>query len=148
MSRSYRKVRSEWASFAFPKKEKKSIKPKSVAPERVLQEQANCLYDAMQIKFLRLWDELFSAITMSTNGARFWLMKELKGWPDNMLFIPIGDKYNLVFCPELKRKGEDLNAGQRDMARKINMVMIDDFDELEKQVKKFVKDAEKLNGDK
>lgn len=143
--KSYRAVRPTWSGFAFPKKEKKAVKPKNAKPEKELQEFANKYYAAIGIKFLRLYDELFSVIAMSSNNCKYWLQKELKGWPDNILFIPVGDKYNLVFCPELKKKGKNLSSGQVLMAEKINMKMFDDQDILIEAVNEFKKAAEKID---
>jgi len=121
---------------------------KAKTPEDIIQGQANSLYEQMQLPFLRLWEELFTAIETSRipHGVKIDLYKKLRGWPDNMIFLPVGSKYNIAFFPELKSDVGKRRGSQKDKARELNIPIFKIFDKLFAETTEFVRFAEWLDG--
>ena len=61
----------------------------------------------------------------------------LAGWPDLMIFEPDG-KYNRSLFIELKKKGGKPTGHQKRKARRLNVMLIDNFEDFREQLELFL----------
>jgi len=131
--------------FKKPRKKKKGSRTE--APVQA------ALDDYLEMKgmdYFRIPDLLFNvlAILFKTNklngGVYSKLVSYLKGWPDNMAFIPLTDKY-LLACPiECKSATGETHGEQKIKARRLNYQIPRSPEESIQIVNQFEKDWEKL----
>ena len=61
----------------------------------------------------------------------------LAGWPDLMIFEP-SEKYNRSLFIELKKKGGKPTGHQKRKARRLNVMLIDNFEDFKEQLDNFL----------
>jgi len=64
------------------------------------------------------------------------ISKYFKGWPDLMIFIP-GESYNRCLFVELKSKRGKMTQGQKNLSRKLNVVIAKSLEDFIKTVEVF-----------
>lgn len=112
--------------FKEPKKTKKGSKT-----EAPVQAALNYYLDLKGIDYFRIPDELFTFLIYHLEKAIREhrvseeikikkLLKTLKGWPDNMVHIPLTEKY-LLSCPiECKSDKGKMHGEQKNKGRRLN----------------------------
>lgn len=143
--------------FLLPKttREKRECKPivkecKPIVKEDVIQKQANDIYELKGIPYLRMGSELYSVIFSNPQlpiGVKKKISDEIKGWPDNMLFLPITPKFNLNCHIELKTETGKLNKGQNDKSKVMSVNIARDYKAIQAIAEKFIWFADKLRAD-
>jgi hypothetical protein len=127
------KVKKGWEGFALPKKQRVRPAPKAKESEATLQAKTNALLDYAGIEYLRMSSDLYRCIfanpTIPIHIKRF-IKEQIAGWPDNMIFLPISDKYNLSLNIELKTSIGKQNHRQADLARRIAIQVLRSEDEV------------------
>jgi hypothetical protein len=130
--------------FLLPK-HAKVRRGKAKTPESELQDFANALLNVMGLAYLRLSSSALRSIFANPAVPTYvkkHVSDELGGWPDSMVFYPLGNGINLVLGMEIKTETGKLRASQKRRARDISMVVVRSRDEIEKVVKDFKKFAE------
>ena len=132
----------------FPKKPRK--KKKGSRTEAPVQAALDEYLEMKGIDFFRIPDLLFKVLvklfkTNKLNGGVYSkLVSYLKGWPDNMAFIPLTDNY-LLACPiECKSATGKTHGEQKIKARRLNYQIPRSPEESIKIVNQFEKDCEKI----
>jgi len=135
----------------FPKKSK--TKPKGSRTEAPVQAALNDYLDLKGLYYLRLPDLLFSIIIKELKATHNIyreikiknLLKFLKGWPDNMVFFPLHDKY-LLACPiECKSATGKSHGKQKVMGRELNYQIPRSPQDAINIVTQCLKDFDKIN---
>lgn len=147
MKSKYR-IRPDQVGLAYPKKIKVKVKDgKIVEPENSMQGKAETLLEIHGINYLHLPTErIYNALQTSKcpGYEKANILLALKSFPDLMCFLPISDKYNLSWGPELKTKTGKLKKGQRNMGHAMSIPVIRDIQKFEDELQEFKRAAEKL----
>jgi len=108
-----RVIRSDYAGRAHPKMKRVKKRPskKALTPEDRLQGAADELLTLYHWVHLHLPDGMFRAIKSHprlSEGVKINLLTELRSWPDNMPFLPIGKYKGVSFClsPLIENKSD------------------------------------------
>jgi len=113
-------------------------------PELALQKQCNDTLDAYRIRYIYIPDNIHRWITMNApEEIKIFFRKVFGGIPDNVCFIPIGDKYNLCLCLELKSAKGHLHGKQKHWEKELAVQISRDPDKTIETIKEFIKDADK-----
>lgn len=144
-----RTPRSDQNKLKFPKVKRTKIgkKKKSGTPEKIIQGQVNGYLEAVGINFLRFPDTLFRAIFANPRippHIKRLIKTEIAGWPDNMLYIPVSDKFCLACAVECKSDVGKLRGMQKTRSKEIPFNIIRDFDNFKVLVSEFERAAEKI----
>ena len=131
--------------FKKPRKKKTGSKT-----EEPVQAALDTYLELRGIDFFRILDLLFKVLvtffkTKRLNGGVFKIIiSYLKGWPDNMVYIPLTDKY-LLACPiECKSATGKTHGQQKVMARRLNYQIPRSPEETIEIVDQFIKDHERI----
>jgi len=124
-------------------KNKRKDIPKGAKTEAPVQSATNGILENMQIPFFRVPDRLWFWLKTKCPA---WLLKDcskhLAGWPDNMAFIPITNKY-LLACPiECKSRTGKMQGKQKKLGTKLNYQIPRSSDDALEIITAFIKDAE------
>jgi len=108
--------RHDYSGFAFPKAQRKKSVERAAAPEKSIQAGLDARLRFAGIKYLRLSETLLRTIfanPMIPVHIKKIVSDELAGWPDNICYIPISDKYCLCAMIECKTTIGKLNGAQK-----------------------------------
>jgi hypothetical protein len=95
--------------------------------EEALQRQCEQYLRARKIDFVRIPDWIYRLVT-SNPKLRKWISQYFKGLPDLMIFRQWKSPYNLALFVELKKKGGQLSQGQEALGRRLNVLVIREFE--------------------
>ena len=115
--------------------------------EKHLQAQCEMWLEVQKIPFLRIPDAAYHLLVKNpkycSEASRY-----LKGIPDLTIFNPNGNGYNDTLCIELKVGKNKASGGQKAFARRVNVIIIRDFETFTKTVTDFIngKPLEGSNG--
>jgi len=131
------------------KRKKKAKYPKKAkAPENYLQAQVNSMLEWMNIKYIRIPD-LIGRLCSRYSPLKPWekeiLSDAFKGAPDNILMIPINDRYFLGLNIELKSEVGTLSKGQRDWKKEVPVTVCRDLGGVQKALKDLLGMVDHLN---
>lgn len=127
-----------------------SSKKRAWVPESILQTFINDLIVSRGIESHRVPDSFWAWARSLPAKEQCFLAALFAGRPDNVLFIPISDKYCLAMFSELKtatKKGEPvgkLHGRQKVNARRIPWVISRTPQEIEGNINEFTKFADRL----
>ncbi len=122
--------------------------PKVTISEADLQKQCNDNLDAYgkRLKYIRIPDWIWSWLKQN---APVEVVTELSrtfgGMPDNVVFAPIGEDYNLCMALELKTKTGKLHGKQKQWKKDINTKLSRDPDETIAIIEHFVETVRVAN---
>jgi len=149
-----RKPRSDQKDFAYPKMVRKSVRKsrKAKTPEDIIQGVVDTLLDLYHVPYLRLPANLFRGL-FGNPQIPIWTKKHLKlaiaGWPDNMAFLPLDDKYCLCCMIENKSDIGKLHGMQKIRSKELPfnicrtqedaLKLIDEFKEMADKIKDGMK---------
>lgn len=149
----------DYSSFALPKKKwlnpEKSKTMKAECPEDKLQKFANEYLDTFRIKYFRISDDMWTGLKLVCTGKFIWLFKKFGDMfggrlPDNLVYVPLGEKYWLVMPMEIKtqdKKGRavgKLHGKQKNNAVNDNWVTVRSPEQIQEACKNLIKDSEKI----
>ena len=80
-----------------------------------------------KIDYIRIPDWIYRLVT-SNPKLRKWISQYFKGLPDLMIFRQWSSPYNLALFVELKKKGGQLGQGQEALGRRLNVLVIREFE--------------------
>ena len=102
-------------------------------PERNLQEECENHLKVQGITYLHIPTTAYQ--NKRSKGV-------LAGWPDLMIFEPDGE-YNRALFVELKKRGGKATGHQKRKARRVNVLLVDNFEDFEEVLDKFLDGGEK-----
>ena len=125
-------------------------KPEGSETESPVQEFLNKYLALKGLKNFRIPDLLFASMKWALIKKVIYphvysgIMKRLIGWPDNMVYAQLTDKY-LIACPiECKSSTGKTHGKQKVMSKLLNYQIPRSPNEVVKIVEEFIKDAEKI----
>ena len=109
--------RTDQKGVAFPKMKKvRKTKKKASTPESTIQAIADLLLRSEGIPYMRFPDSFFRSIFANPH-INVWTKKHLKdalaGYADNILFLPVSDKFCLACMMENKTETGKLTGMQK-----------------------------------
>jgi hypothetical protein len=105
--------------------------------EDALQRQCEQYLRARKIDYIRIPDWIYRLVINSPK-LRKWVSQYFKGLPDLMIFRLWSSPYNLALFVELKKKGGQLSQGQEALGRRLNVLVIREFELFVIVVEKFL----------
>ena len=109
-----------------------------------LQRDCEQWLDQHGIQYLRIPEEV-TGLCSPTHPARVsqhiknMISKHFKGWPDLMIFNPANEtNYNTCLLVELKSKKGAMTQGQKNLARKLNVLEIRSLEDFIANAERFL----------
>ena len=130
------------------KARKKRKNPVIKVKESQLQKQLNDTLNAYSVRYIRIENVFWNWLVKMHSAGKcpdevfFPFVDRFKGMPDNMCFVPIGEKYNLCAALEEKTLTGKQNIDQKEWAREMNVQVLRTTEENENAVKRLLHLAE------
>jgi len=115
-----------------------------VCKEADLQRQAEEYLQVQGIPFIRVPDAIYKAIFSSRTIKPYikaLISRFIKGLPDLIILDPAG-RWNRACCIELKSATGKLSQGQKNFAKRVNVVVKRNFEDFVKEVEEFLNGKE------
>ena len=113
------------------------------ATEAQLQNQCDDILEALNLEYLRIPDDLYRILYRHANqGVKNAVSRGMGGHADNLVFIPINDKYSLCLHLELKSKKGKLHGRQK--TRKVPTQISRSPETTDKLLREFMAFATKI----
>ncbi len=136
---------------------KPKAKPKGSKTEAPVQAALDTFLELKGLYYFRIPDLVFKVLLKEIRNSKnvYWqiqikkLLLTLKGWPDNMVHIPLNykDKQYILSCPiECKSATGTTHGKQKDMARDLNYQIPRSPEQAMEIVNQFIKGAEIIKG--
>ena len=132
---------------------KPKAKPKGSKTEAPVQAALDTFLELKGLYYFRIPDLVFKILLKELRKSTniYWqiqikkLLLTLKGWPDNIAFIPLNDKYLIAVPIECKSATGTTHGRQKNMARDLNYQITRSPEEAMEIVNLFVKDAKEIS---
>ena len=122
----------------------KPVKKKDKTPEAALQRFLDDLLKVKKLRNFRIPDNFWSFLFATTKfnmGLRRQFAGIFGGWPDNMVFLPLTDKYLIALPIELKTQKGRLHGKQVTMGFDMNYTVARDSEAILAAVEQFENDC-------